>query len=70
MNNQCPTCSAPLFQESKSWGAHLEHCSTCGMAWLDFSSNRPRIYGQLEAQVCRWERRYRQELTRMTPQES
>ncbi|MGE3725507.1 MAG: hypothetical protein AB7I41_08155 [Candidatus Sericytochromatia bacterium] len=61
--NTCPSCSSAVSQEPPIRGAHLEHCHSCGVAWLDFSQHRPHLYAQLDKQIARWEARCRQELS-------
>lgn len=54
MKNTCPVCFASSA-EKQAKGIQVEHCSSCGTMWLDFSIYRPRLYHQIEQQVTRWE---------------
>ena len=48
----CPWCQARIERDES---VCFELCAACGLVWLDFGSERPRLYRAVEAQVTRWE---------------
>jgi hypothetical protein len=44
----------PTHTHDEIW---FDLCEHCGMALLDFGSQRPRLYVQLEQQLARWQQR-------------
>jgi len=53
---RCTHCNhmLPTHNHDEIW---FDLCEHCGMALLDFGSQRPRLYVQLEQQLARWQQR-------------
>jgi Zn-finger nucleic acid-binding protein len=52
--NTCLVCSSKKSQRQKE--IEVDYCMVCGIVYLHFGAQRPRLYEQLEKQTQRWQK--------------
>lgn len=51
----CPTCLHHMPDRQESPELFFEICPRCGVVWIDFGGQRPRLYASVESQAARWD---------------